>query len=477
MRSKPRSCRPFFKKATAVTAACALSLALTPAYAFADESVSAADGTTATDTSTPGDATGSDTTAGTDDATAAPGTDTSDGTASGDTTGGDSSEGEDTGDEDQPVSIEGAKVKLSASYVAYKGTDTAVPKVKSVTLVDGTVLDAANYTVKVGSKKAKAGTNTITVTGTGDYTGKASATYNIYKATLTYNNNGSSYAKEGKTCGTTSGSTALKKIRIKTTLKGLTGSVKYKANIVGSGWTAYVADGKKVKAGNIQAVRIKLTGKLAKYYDVYYRVNVQELGWLGWAKNTASAGSTDMHLAARGYQVKLVLKDGGSAPSQSKYAFVNKKNNYVAAVNTMLDATAKKTSANSKYLILVSRTYNRLNIYQKSNGSWKRIKAWICSTGKKSTPSLSGTFTVGSRGFSFDTSGNDGTCYYYTQWCGNYLFHSVIYKLHDYNTIKSSNQLGKNISHGCVRLDRANAKWIYDNIPSGTKVKVFGTVY
>ena len=467
---KPQSCRSFFKKATAVTAVCALSLCMTPAYAFADESANVADA------SAPADSATSDTTTEGADSSSAPDAGTT-GEESGGGTSGDAAGDEDTDDEDQPVSVEGAKVKLSASYVAYKGSDTAVPNVKSVTLADGTVLDAANYTVKIGSKKAKAGTNTITVTGTGDYTGSASATYNIYKATLAYNNNGSSYVKEGKTSGTTSGSTALKKVRIKTTLKGLTGSIKYKANIVGSGWTSYVADGKKVKSGAIQALRIKLKGKLAKFYDVYYRVNVQELGWLGWAKNAASAGSVDMHLNARGYQVKLVLKDGGEAPSQSKYAFVNKKNNYVAAVNTMLDAVAKKSTASSKYLILVSRTYNRLNIYQKKDGSWKRIKAWICSTGKKSTPSLAGTFTVGARGFSFDTSGNDGTCYYYTQWSGNYLFHSVIYKLHNYNTIKYSGQLGKNISHGCVRLDRANAKWIYDNIPSGTKVKVFGTVY
>ena len=30
-----------------------------------------------------------------------------------------------------------------------------------------------------------------------------------------------------------------------------------------------------------------------------------------------------------------------------------------------------------------------------------------------------------------------------------------------------------NLSHGCVRLQIDNAKWIYDNIPSGTKVVTF----
>ena len=34
-------------------------------------------------------------------------------------------------------------------------------------------------------------------------------------------------------------------------------------------------------------------------------------------------------------------------------------------------------------------------------------------------------------------------------------------------------RLGQSISQGCVRLDIDNAKWIYNNIPSGTKVKIY----
>ena len=33
--------------------------------------------------------------------------------------------------------------------------------------------------------------------------------------------------------------------------------------------------------------------------------------------------------------------------------------------------------------------------------------------------------------------------------------------------------LGDHRSHGCVRLDINNAKWIYYNIPAKTKVWVF----
>ena len=33
--------------------------------------------------------------------------------------------------------------------------------------------------------------------------------------------------------------------------------------------------------------------------------------------------------------------------------------------------------------------------------------------------------------------------------------------------------VGMQLSHGCVRLPIENAKWIYGNIPNGTKVVVF----
>ena len=33
-------------------------------------------------------------------------------------------------------------------------------------------------------------------------------------------------------------------------------------------------------------------------------------------------------------------------------------------------------------------------------------------------------------------------------------------------------RLGKALSDGCIRLEKINAKWIYDNIPEGTKVYI-----
>ena len=97
------------------------------------------------------------------------------------------------------------------------------------------------------------------------------------------------------------------------------------------------------------------------------------------------------------------------------------------------------------------------------------MKKWVCTTGAKSTQTVKGTFTVQGKGKSF---GSGYTCWYYTQFYGNYLFHSVLYKQGSMSVI-TDGRLGINASHGCVRLNINNAKWIYDNIPRGTKVVVY----
>ena len=123
-------------------------------------------------------------------------------------------------------------------------------------------------------------------------------------------------------------------------------------------------------------------------------------------------------------------------------------------------------SSTTKYLIWVDTNNFQVNIFSGSKNNWKLVKNYICSIGKPSTPTPLGTFKVGAKGFSFGE--NHGyICYYYTQFKGNYLFHSIIYNLD--NTVRDG-RLGYKISDGCIRLAKVNAKWIYDNIPYGTTV-------
>jgi len=100
------------------------------------------------------------------------------------------------------------------------------------------------------------------------------------------------------------------------------------------------------------------------------------------------------------------------------------------------------------------------------------VKTFTCSTGKKGSDTPTGTFTVAERGQSFyNASVNEGA-YYWTQFYGDYLFHSVPFNGSREMEPEEAAKLGTPASHGCVRLAVADAKWIYDNIPKGTKVSI-----
>ena len=127
---------------------------------------------------------------------------------------------------------------------------------------------------------------------------------------------------------------------------------------------------------------------------------------------------------------------------------------------------SKDISSRTKYLIYVNLKKYKVNVYEGKSRQWKLLKSYLCTIGKPSTPTPKGIFEVGIKGLVFGK--NKGyKCYYYTQFKGNYLFHSIIYNLND--TIRDG-RLGMALSDGCIRLSKVNAKWIWDNIPEDTKV-------
>ena len=250
------------------------------------------------------------------------------------------------------------------------------------------------------------------------------------------------------------------------------GTIQYATHIAKEGWKdwsdAGTTNGASTGTNGMEAVKIRLTGNLAKYYDIYYRAHVQGYGWLGWAKNGQAAGTSKIGYRMEGLQIRLVSKDA-AAPGKNANYYTEKKKIATIAVKDQMHLRALAYASNTRYLILVDTTANRVGIYSGSVGKWNEVKKWACTTGAKSTPTVKGTFTVQGKGKSF---GSGYTCWYYTQFYGNYLFHSVLYKQGSMSVIIDG-RLGINASHGCVRLNINNAKWIYDNIPRGTKVVVY----
>ena len=66
----------------------------------------------------------------------------------------------------------------------------------------------------------------------------------------------------------------------------------------------------------MRLLKISLSGDLATYFDVWYRVHVDNVGWLGWTKNGAVAGSTGYGTHVQAVQVRLTRK-GANAPGST----------------------------------------------------------------------------------------------------------------------------------------------------------------
>ncbi len=137
-------------------------------------------------------------------------------------------------------------------------------------------------------------------------------------------------------------------------------------------------------------------------------------------------------------------------------------------VSDSTNAKAQSYASRTNWLILVDTSRCVTSIYCGSQGNWNLNRRYVCSTGRAGTPTVIGEYEVSGKGYSF---GHGYTCYYYTQFYGDYLFHSSPYYVNSNRIMDPT--MGVPSSAGCVRLEIQNAKWIYDNIPYGTKVVTY----
>lgn len=126
---------------------------------------------------------------------------------------------------------------------------------------------------------------------------------------------------------------------------------------------------------------------------------------------------------------------------------------------------AQGYASDTRYLIMIDIDDPRFILLQGSKGNWKIRNVWECDTGAPSTPTIRGVYKMGIKGYSF---GHGYTCYYYSQILGDYLIHTRIYQ--EGTWIMNDGPLGRRCSQGCVRLATGNAKWVWDNVPSGTTI-------
>jgi hypothetical protein len=111
------------------------------------------------------------------------------------------------------------------------------------------------------------------------------------------------------------------------------------------------------------------------------------------------------------------------------------------------------------------------------NGKYtKVVRQMIASTGASQTPTPLGKFIMpGHKGRWGYFTKFDVYAQYWSRIRGGILFHSVLFKKPDESTlsVSSYNNLGRPVSHGCIRLLVEDAKWLYYNaVRPGTEVIV-----
>lgn len=170
---------------------------------------------------------------------------------------------------------------------------------------------------------------------------------NVDEPILTYRTHVQKYGWQewkynGEMSGTSGESKRLEGIEINLTNKPYWGDIVYTTHVQSYGWQGKLDDhntwksngemsGTSGESKRLEAICIDLDGRIADYYDVYYRVHAQNYGWLGWAKNGDPAGTAGESKRLEGIQI-VVVKKGAAVPT----------NNYGGVVSDQTEAYIEK---------------------------------------------------------------------------------------------------------------------------------------
>ena len=260
-----------------------------------------------------------------------------------------------------------------------------------------------------------------------------SVSYRVHRQTYGWERN---WAKDGTVSGTTGESKCLEGISIDIKGTSYNGSVEYQTHVQSYGWMNWVADGDMSgtsgQAKRLEAIRIRLTGELAKHYDIYYRVHAQTFGWMGWAKNGDSAGTAGYGKRLEAIQI-LLVKKGAAAPGATIKGVTQ------TTTSSFNDATDSKNNTDSKVVELGTYSYSDLvangicpdgycygttvREYKVYDGTYWQLYVQVNFSGKK----LPSDFTPSS--YSLGKSFTSWVCYFLyqgTSGTGNYAYETGI---------------------------------------------------
>ena len=185
------------------------------------------------------------------------------------------------------------------------------------------------------------------------------------------------------------------------------GAIKYRARLSNGRWTGRKKSGKAIgNHKNIEAIQIKLSGSIAKEYDVVYRTYASGVGWQARVRNGATAG-TAKGRRIEGVRVQLVSKShrSGWVRSGKNWAYYkNGKRVKSQWITTSESPINVLTSASHKYWIDASGklAVSRIINPKDKADSGSKFKAYATKWGYISIGEL---FKIGDKWYTTDGSG------------------------------------------------------------------------
>ena len=188
------------------------------------------------------------------------------------------------------------------------------------------------------------------------------------------------YISDGHDAGRTNKPRRLEMVKIRLRNKPVSGSIQYSTRYTGGSWSGWVNEDRAGRKNGcrMEGIRIRLTGNMARRYDVWYRVCTHSWGWTGWAKNGNAAGTEGYACYLTGLQVRLARK-GSRAPGSTRNTY--RKKTYPALVNK---AMRQKQGSKGRLVIpdlgisVTLRNASKGNAaYMQRLADWNDAAAWI----------------------------------------------------------------------------------------------------
>lgn len=132
----------------------------------------------------------------------------------------------------------------------------------------------------------------------------------VFYTTRIKNSGWTSESKNGTTSGTTGKNTPLEGLCVALKNGDINGGVTYRTHVSNEGWLPWKSNG-NVSGGagkRMEALEVKLTGEIAKYYSIEYRSHVQDIGWTSWVKDGTTSGTTGKNKQVEAVQIRLIQK-------------------------------------------------------------------------------------------------------------------------------------------------------------------------